>query len=321
MNTNVMQIAYNRYETDPVRRMSVVAPELLYDFIYRYTEESHRPASYKSMFQGAAEHIAGYSARIKRPVYTNTLTEQVFEDFVYYLQSERNLMSSTVKGIVERVKCMLNKAYNAGYPVSGSFRDYTFHDDEIDSVFLTMADITRMYYFAGLSREQEEIRDYFVIGCLTGLRYSDYSRLTADNFSDGKIQIRTKKTKTPVLIPQHRFVREILRKYDYILPPARCIQYFNQAIKKICRRIGFTDPVLYERRIGTEFVSVMRPKYSLISSHTARRSAATNMFLAGIPVFRIMLLTGHKTEVAFFRYIRITREENAVVLSGHQFFY
>lgn len=31
MNTNVMQIAYNRYETDPVRRMSVVAPELLYD--------------------------------------------------------------------------------------------------------------------------------------------------------------------------------------------------------------------------------------------------------------------------------------------------
>lgn len=320
MNTNAMQVVYNRYDMAPVQRMSVVTPELLTDFIYGYTRQSHRPAGYKSMFRIAADHIAGYSAKTGQAIYTNSMTERMFEDFVYYLQSERKLMSSTVKGVVERVKCMLNKAYNAGYPVSGSFRDYIFRDDEIDSVFLSMPDITRMYYFNGLTQDQEEIRDYFVIGCLTGLRYSDYSRLTADNFTDGRIQIRTKKTKTPVLIPQHRFIKEILRKYNYSLPPARCIQYFNQAIKKICKQIGFTELTPYERRIGTEFVSVMRPKYSLISSHTARRSAATNMFLSGIPVYRIMLLTGHKTEVAFFRYIRITREENAVALSGHQFF-
>lgn len=320
MNTNVMQVVYNRYETTPVRRMSVVVPEVLSNFIYDYTEQCHRTVGYKSMFRIAANHIAGYSQKIGQVIYTDSVTEQVFEDFVYYLQSERKLMGSTVRSIIERVKCMLNKAYNAGYPVSGSFRDYTFKDDEIDSVFLTMSDITRMYYFANLPRKEEEVRDYFIIGCLTGLRYSDYSRLTADNFIDGKIQIRTKKNKTPVLIPQHRFVKEILRKYSNRLPPARCIQYFNQAIKKICKRIGFTELIPYERRIGTEFVSVMRPKYSLISSHTARRSAATNMFLAGIPTYRIMLLTGHKTEVAFFRYIKITREENAMALSGNHFF-
>lgn len=320
MNTNVMQVAYNHYDMAPVRRMSVVAPELLPDFIYEYTERSHRPAGYKSMFRIAANHVTGYSVKTGLPMYTNSITEQVFEDFVYYLQADRKLMSSTVKGIVERVKCMLNKAYNAGYPVSGSFRDYTFRDDEIDSVFLTMADITRMYYFNDLTTDEKEIRDCFVTGCMTGLRYSDYSRLTEDNFTEGKIRIRTKKTKTPVLIPMHRFVKEIIRKYDGCLPHSRCIQYFNLAIKRICRKIGFTELIPYERRIGTEFVHVMRPKYSLIPSHTARRSAATNMFLAGIPVYRIMLLTGHKTEVAFFRYIRITREEDATALSGYQFF-
>jgi hypothetical protein len=33
-----------------------------------------------------------------------------------------------------------------------------------------------------------------------------------------------------------------------------------------------------------------------------------------------MLLTGHKTEEAFFKYIRIGKEENARELSEHPFF-
>lgn len=320
MNTNTaMRVAYNRIDA-PVRTMNTVTPELLTNFIYNYTETCRHTDTYKNMYRIAANHITEYSAKIRQPVYTNTISEQMFEDFVYHLQADKKLMSSTVKSLVERIKCMLQKASNAGYQVNGTFRDYTFRDDDVDMIFLTMSDITRIYYFKGLTRHQEEIRDYFIIGCLTGLRYSDYSRLTTDNFVEGKISIRTKKTKTPVQIPMHPFVREIIRKYNNSLPPARCIQYFNQAIKKICNRIGFTEKIAYERRIGTEFVTVMRPKYSLISSHTARRSAATNMFLANIPTYRIMLLTGHKTESAFFRYIHITREENAMVLAGNQFF-
>lgn len=320
MNTNTMRITYNRFDIVPVRTQNTVTPELLTNFIYNYTETCRHTDTYKNMYRIAADHITEYSEKIRQPVYTNTISEQMFEDFVYHLQADKKLMSSTVKSLVERVKSMLNKAHNAGYQVNGTFRDFTFRDDEIDTIFLTMADITRIYYASGLTRKQEEIRDYFIIGCMTGLRYSDYSRLTSDNFVDGKIQVRTKKTKTPVLIPMHHFVKEIIRKYNGYLPPSRCIQYFNQAIKKICQQIGFTEKIPYERRIGTEFVTVMRPKYSLISSHTARRSAATNMFLANIPTYRIMLLTGHKTENAFFRYIRITREENAMALSGNQFF-
>lgn len=61
-------------------------------------------------------------------------------------------------------------------------------------------------------------------------------------------------------------------------------------------------------------------RYALVGSHTARRSFATNLYLSGISAGRIMLLTGHKTEEAFFRYIRINKEENAKILSEHAFF-
>nr|DAF91076.1 MAG TPA: hypothetical protein [Siphoviridae sp. ct7aK2] len=36
-------------------------------------------------------------------------------------------------------------------------------------------------------------------------------------------------------------MREIFNKYAGNLPAARCIQYFNKAIKDICRKIGLTD--------------------------------------------------------------------------------
>lgn len=56
----------------------------------------------------------------------------------------------------------------------------------------------------------------FVIGCLTALRYSDYSRLTSQNLVDGYIMIRTKKTNVDVKVPAHDYVKEIFKKISWI---------------------------------------------------------------------------------------------------------
>jgi len=61
-------------------------------------------------------------------------------------------------------------------------------------------------------------------------------------------------------------------------------------------------------------------KWELISCHCGRRSAATNMFLAGIEPLKIMRLTGHKSEREFMRYIRITEEQMAIELASHPYF-
>jgi len=42
--------------------------------------------------------------------------------------------------------------------------------------------------------------------------------------------------------------------------------------------------------------------------------------LAGIPSISIMKITGHKTEAAFLRYIRISQEDNAMKLIEHPYF-
>jgi hypothetical protein len=104
------------------------------------------------------------------------------------------------------------------------------------------------------------------------------------------------------------------------LPPSISNQKTNKYIKEIVKRAGITEPITITKTIGGEPVSITKPKHDLIKTHTAMRSAATNMFLAGIPAISIMKITGHKTEASFMKYIKITREENARNLQDHSYF-
>jgi integrase len=299
------------------------APILLSEFLSMYLARSHRSERYKKMYQNTMNHVLRFCEinKLDSPL-TNEVGIEFCEDFVFYLKSDCRHMQNTVKGHIERLHAILQKAALHGYPVNNTFREVTIQEEEIGAVYLSMTEITRIYYFENLTRSQKEIRDLFVIGCLTGLRYSDYSHLTQNNFieNNSQIRIKTRKTGAVVQLPSHKFVREILEKYAYRIPKPRGIQYFNLAIKQICKMVGLVDTIPYERTIGTEIVRKTFEKWEMISSHTARRSFATNMFLMGVPPYRIMLITGHRSEKSFFKYVRITREENALVLSNHQFF-
>ena len=312
-----LSIFHNQEESTQKPRM------LFIDFTKGYLSRCHRTERYKLMYQNTMNHVVGFSKFYDIPEpYTNTIDMEFCENFVFYLRSEKQLMQNTVKGHLERVHAMVHKAALYGYPVNNTYEEVTVEEEETSGVFLSMIEITRIYYYESLTRFQREVRDHFILGCLTGLRYSDYSRMNESNFSKDTniIAMKTKKTGVVISVPAHRFVREILRKYDYKLPKPRCIQYFNRAIKDICQKVGLNDIVLWERTVGTEVVRREIPKWELIASHTARRSFATNMFLQNIPTYRIMLITGHKSEKSFFKYIRVSREENAATLSGHLFF-
>ena len=184
-----------------------------------------------------------------------------------------------------------------------------------------MNEITRIYYYTGLTKKQEKIRDLFIVGCLTGMRYSDYSTLTSDNIQKDIIIKKTKKTGVTVHVPVHSYIKELLEKYNGELPKDISIQHFNRSIKTICKKIGLTDKVVFTRTVGHNVVTDTYEMWQVISSHTARRSVATNMYNSGrMKTLQIMLITGHTTEKNFFRYIKIGREENAKNISTDLFF-
>jgi len=54
--------------------------------------------------------------------------------------------------------------------------------------------------------------------------------------------------------------------------------------------------------------------FSVLQSHTARRSFATNLYKRKVPTITIMAVTGHKTEKSFLKYIKVTPTEHAEMI-------
>ena len=299
---------------------SPIRDKLLVDFIMEMVNKKNKSISYKSQYKVLMKHVNEFSEKYDCMIYTNSVTEDFIEDFIGYLR-DKNMRNNTVKGLIEKIKAMTKKAGNYGYAVNRTFDEISVPEEDTCSIALSMNEITRIYYYTGLTKKQEKIRDLFIVGCLTGMRYSDYSTLTSDNIQKDIIVKKTKKTGVTVHVPVHSYIKELLDKYDGELPKDISIQHFNRSIKTICKKIGLTDKVVFTRTVGHNVVTDTYEMWQVISSHTARRSAATNMYNSGrMKTLQIMLITGHTTEKNFFRYIKIGREENAKNISTDLFF-
>ena len=162
------------------------------------------------------------------------------------------------------------------------------------------------------------VRQRFLIGAYTGLRVSDFARIRDMNIGEF-IHINTIKTKSNTIVPIHPVIAEILAGgFDATVTVSD--QKINSHIKELARLAGITDKVLLGKHVGGTVVEVYKEKCDLVSTHTARRSFATNAYKAGVPTIAIMKITGHKKESTFLKYIKISAEENAEMLKSHPFF-
>jgi integrase len=254
-------------------------------------------------------------------------TIEFYYKFVNYLTDDCGIYDNTVGKHIKNLKAILNDATERGINTCYDFRKKKFRTfrSTADTVYLTLSELEKLYTL-NLTRRPglERVRDLFVIGCYTGLRFSDLSRITPANImrKDGKvyISIRTLKTGHQVVIPLNSVSESILNRYDGQVPPAIANQKMNDYLKEIGKKAGLSKEVQYTRTKGGIVVTLTDHKYNLITTHTARRSFATNAYLSGVPALAIMKITGHKTEGAFMAYIKAGQEENAINLAKHNFF-
>lgn len=114
-------------------------------------------------------------------------------------------------------------------------------------------------------------------------------------------------------IPLQMVVKEMIAKYEGKFPEAISNQKFNEYLKNGCERCGLLKRMVSIKSFAAgQQVLLTKPKYFFITSHTARRSFATNEYLArDLQIAEIRALTGHKSDKSFYRYIRVTPRENA----------
>ena len=102
-----------------------------------------------------------------------------------------------------------------------------------------------------------------------------------------------------------------MEKYNGTLPPVISNQKFNDYLKDVAKAAELNGREHKSITKGGIRRTVTHEKWELVTTHTGRRSFATNLYKAGFPSLSIMQVTGHKTEAAFLKYIKVTPREHA----------
>jgi hypothetical protein len=273
-------------------------------------------------------HLKGYvDSVLKREPTFADFNHAFFSGFSNYLFA-KEYGNNYVHKLTSTLKTILREADRREVAPDLKIRDgwLVATREEPPAIYLTEEELTLLFNFDFSDNPRLcRVRDLFLIGCYSGLRFSDFTELKPGNFkktADGKeyIEMMTQKTGAKVTIPAKSELRAILARNGHQLPKAISNQNFNDYLKEVGQLAGINEPTMMTRFRNGKRIDQTFPKYELMTTHTARRSFATNAYKANVPVKYIMTVTGHKTEREFYKYVRIRPDEHALLVSDNPFF-
>jgi integrase len=288
-------------------------------------------------YQTTINKLNNYEKHFKIKLRFQDIDLKFYRNFLFYCLTIEKLNENTTGGYVTNIKKWCKEIDIEGLPINPQYRhsEFSVISNKTKDIYLTEKEIDIVFnYDFTYSEKLSNVKDNFIIGMRTGLRISDFMRLKKIDIKDGFIEIETTKTSHPVVIPLHPQVKDILLKRNGNLPTQISDQKFNEYVKEVCKETGFIEMVEGAKMInkkdeknffGNSTIELKNksrkefgiyPKHELISSHTCRRSFASNLY-GKLPNMTIMAITGQKTEAQFLKYIKITPKENAEKLKEH----
>ncbi len=287
-----------------------------------YIESKRKQVSLKmiNVYRNMKDTLKAFEAFRGKPITFESFDFNFYEEFVEYMMYEhiqrrrkeviKGFRISTIGKTIKQLRIFLRNRMRKKIIPSINLEDFKILDEETDAIYLTWGEISRIYK-ADLSAHPHlcKYRDLLVFGCLTGLRFSDFSNIQSEDVRNGMLYKKQEKSDHWVVIPlrdeaQYIFAQKFNGNVPLITNPD-----FNYYIKEVGKLAGITQLIKFSHKKGNQDIINVKPKYAWITSHTCRRSFCTNEFLAGTPVDLIMKISGHKSLRDFYRYIRISQEE------------
>ena len=244
------------------------------------------------------------------------INNQFYDAFISYLFNDCQLLNNTVGNYVKTVKSYMNYATDQGYNKSGvEFRKFKSTREDGELIYLTEAELMRIYRLENLISTHHVVRDNFCFACLTGLRYSDLRLLKKENIKEDYIELRVEKTRDYLKIPLSPYAKDILNRNNGLLPKLFSNQKTNVYLKQIGKLAEITEEVLIVKYRGVQKIEFIEEKYKFLCTHTARRSFVTLSLEKGMRPETVMSITGHKDYKTFKKYIKLTDKVKLVEMN------
>ena len=294
---NLFELEYFQNKPQFSKRKVKLLMEVFDEYGQRMISEN-KPSS-ADKYRQAKQNLLDFSKDTSYNVQFETMTNEFRNDFIHYLRHNKKYAETTIHRKLKFIKTIVHYALDCGY-ITGlriNLRKFGVADVIPDKIALTQTELKEIENLDLTKNPRlDKIRDRFLIGCYTGLRFSDFIRLNKNHIvDDAYIQLKQEKTKDFNTQPFWDEVRKIFEKYDYELPKPISESNFNLYLKEICE---LCDSLKKEQEI-TEYEmgkakSIYKPRFELVTSHTARRTFVTLKAEQGMALEDIAIATGHK---------------------------
>lgn len=236
------------------------------------------------------------------------LTKVRLQRFVEYM-GER-IAPNSVNQYATKLKAVLN-LYSEEVELP---RDYakvlTPRKCASTSIFLTEDELQLLMDYNPKNDKERFVRNVFCVSAFCGARHSDSVLFNEDNIIGDTLQYVSVKTKTPTTIPLKPIVAEYIRTMPRITMGDKA---FNATIRRIAQKCGINSRV----KIFKAGEEKNGEKWEFLSSHDARRSFASNLYLRGVDIYSISRMLGHSSVNTTQLYIQASIRTNSEELMGY----
>ncbi|MBS2100842.1 integrase catalytic domain-containing protein [Carboxylicivirga linearis] len=282
--------------------------------IERGKQNNWTDATY-TKFKSLGKHLVKFDKNL----HLDRLHSDKLMDIVEYLLLKAKMKNRTIKKQLGYLKWFLNWAVEMGYTSNIAYKSFNPKLKTADNqvVYLTKEELDKLrnYKIPASKSYLDRVRDVFLFCCYTSLRYSDAKQLKTYDIVNGKISVITVKTVDNLGIKLNDKAKSIIDKYktapfkDHKALPVISNQKMNDYLKDLCEFAGIDTPTKIVEFIGNKRIENTYPKYSLVGTHTGRRTFICNALLNGMPAHAVMKITGHSDYKAMQPYIDIVSKD------------
>jgi len=274
---------------------------------------------YRENIGGLLHNIRELEKQFGTTLYPVQVTDIFHGYFIAYCR-KKGLKDSTITVMCHQLRSLLSWAAKYNATVSPTFTDFCIPKARVQEIALSADDVSRITYFdidryyqgrrKDHRRTMRQVRDMFVLSCNLYQRHSDMVRIAPANFNRNKFSIKQQKTGVIATVDIDRFSIEpkttykILDEYGFTAPYTASIGNYNWYLHQLMRDIGFTETVRIEEYDQGVMTATDVPKWEMISSHTARRTAITIGVDRGLNIHELRKCSGHSNLKNFDLYIR-----------------